>query len=331
MIIKQISWIFFLTILFVSPEINVAQSIELLQSKNYTIHWIGDLNESSDIQPNPSIFKKALTFISGKKNVRFIKPMSLARLSSEKLVVLDQGLPSIFSINFNEHDFTSFECPVCPSLVDITSMADSLLFFTDSGLGKIFYREKDKNNIKTFNENTPLQRPTGIVYSEYHRAIFVTETGAHRICVFDLAGNLIRTIGKRGVNLGEFNFPTFLAADSEGNIYIVDSMNFRVQVLNPDGDVISCFGKPGNASGYLARPKGIACDSFGHIFVVDGLFHNVQIFDRDGNFLEKFGKQGRGPGEFWMPTGILIDRQNKIYIADTYNARVQIFQLEGRI
>src|SRR4051812_41821823 len=48
---------------------------------------------------------------------------------------------------------------------------------------------------------------------------------------------LTETIGQRGVLSGEFNFPTGLAVDAEGVLFVAVSYNHRVQRITPDGGV----------------------------------------------------------------------------------------------
>lgn len=213
------------------------------------------------------------------------------------------------------------------SLVGISPGPGNGMLFTDSRLGNIYLLSKDTRSILVFNDTNKLRQPTGIAYSPVNHEIWVSETEAHCISIFDSTGKKIRSFGSRGTGPGEFNFPTSLCIDAAGNVYVVDALNFRVQIFNSEGKLLSMFGKTGNATGYFARPKGIALDSYGNIYVADALFNAVQIFDQKGNFLLSFGRQGREAGQFWMPSGISIDKEDNIYVADTYNSRIQRFKL----
>ncbi|MBN2008542.1 6-bladed beta-propeller [candidate division KSB1 bacterium] len=276
----------------------------------------------------PGFLGKLFNLVTGKQDGLLVKPMAIMSDNSNTLAVLDQGNQSVVEMNLSTHEYHSYRHPECQSLISLAALPDGRTLFTDSQLNTILVRKPSMKKSTIFNKQQPLMRPTGIIFSEVNQLVYVAETAAHRLSVFDTAGHFIKTIGQHGTKPGEFNFPTFLTTDDSGNLYIVDSMNFRVQKMNLQNENFSCFGKNGDGSGDFARPKGIACDSFGHIYVVDALFHNVQIFDNAGNFLERFGQQGTQDGEFWLPTGIFINSDNQIYIADSYNARFQIFQLE---
>ena len=134
-----------------------------------------------------------------------------------------------------------------------------------------------------------------------------------------------QTFGSRGAEPGQFNYPTNIARDREGQLYVADSMNFRIQIFTPQGRYISSFGQLGDGSGDFNRPKGIAVDSDGHVYVVEGLQDVVQIFDREGRFLLSFAEPGHGDGELWLATGIAIV-DDRIYVADSSNGRVQVFE-----
>jgi len=303
------------------------------QQKDYgkQVRWVGQYPLLNTERKSKSVLESIGDFIFGEKyQVRLTKPISILANNPDSFLVMDQANGVIFQILNNNSELPQFlknSTTNFPSLVGICSLPNNVILFTDSRLNQIYIVNNNRKNFKSFNDTISLKQPTGIAFSKVTHELWVVETGAHRISVFNEQGIRIKTIGKRGNKQGEFNYPTFIWIDKEGNVYIVDSMNFRIQIFNKRGEFVSLFGQVGDATGYFARPKGIATDSFGNIYVVDALFHNVQIFDKFGKFLYYFGQQGRGPGEFWLPIGIFIDDKDFIYVADSYNSRVQIFQL----
>ena len=267
----------------------------------------------------------------GENPTNLMRPVNLC-VHKNTFWILDQGNQSLTTIDFtNKESEKYFDSNGIgfPSLVGISKDDKGNIYYTDSQKNKIMKLNNDSKNIDFFAKNIEFNKPTGIAFSNKSKNIYICETGYHRIVVLNSGGELVYSIGTRGKEKGEFNFPTFIWIDQNGLLYVVDSMNFRVQVFDDTGKTISVFGETGDGSGNLARPKGIATDSFGHIYVVDALFHNVQVFNLNGDFLYGFGGQGRGQGEFWLPIGIYIDRSNKIYVSDSYNSRIQIFQLEN--
>ena len=299
-------------------------------TNKHVIQWVGQFpmaNKTAKTKKSGWISR----FLFGKKNdFEIIKPVAILASSPQDFSILDQGSGTIFNIKDNHKKIpkilkknkTNF-----PSLVSFSALPNYEILFTDSRLNKIFKLNEKEKKLVVLNKNLQLQQPTGIAYSKITNEIWVVETAAHKISILNEKGELIKTIGKRGVAPGEFNFPTDIWIDNSGKAYVIDSMNFRIQIFDKNGEIISIFGEPGNATGYFARPKGIATDSFGNIYITDVLYHTVQVFDISGNYLYKFGEQGRGKGQFWMPFGIYIDATNFIYVTDSYNSRIQIFKL----
>lgn len=320
--------IFVLNVFWVGQITHAQKTIGFNDTVEF-IKWV-NVYPNKDVVKQVEFKKKLGQLIFGKKELELVKPISLIGSDSSMLVVLDQTSGSIIKFNNGEMEIPTFilkQKAFFSSLVSISHFKDEAYLFTDSSEDKVYILDINNKKLKKFNNETILAQPTGIAYSSITQEVWVVETSAHQISVFDKEGNKLRTIGKRGNGDGEFNFPTFIWIDNLGNVYIVDSMNFRVQVFDKDGKVVSVFGEAGDATGYFARPKGVATDSYGNIYIADALFHTIQIFDGDGQFLYQFGSQGQGNGEFWMPSGIFIDDENYIYVADSYNARIQVFKL----
>ena len=268
--------------------------------------------------------------ITGKKHEPLRRPISLWVEKDGDFWVLDQESKTILEVEEGvgkTPHFISKKEFGFNSLVGICRFVNGTYLVTDSYMNIIFLIDPQNKICKVWNDSLVLDKPTGIGWNSMTNEVWLTETGKHRIDILNNDGKIVRYIGMRGKQPGEFNFPTHLCIDAEGNAYVVDAMNFRVQIFNKDGELISYFGSNGDATGYFASPKGISVDSYGNIYIVDALFHAVQIFNMKGDFLYSFGAQGRGNGEFWMPNGIFIDEQNNIYVADSYNSRVQCFQL----
>ncbi len=296
----------------------------------FTIQFIRSISNSNDILKDKSLGEKILDWIFGDEVKQFVRPMSIITYETERIFVLDQGGGYLVSIDTLEQKFSLFlnkDDKIFQSLVGISKFRGNSFLFTDSYQNKIYFFNLKENSIKQLNKKLELNQPTGIAYNAATNEIWVVETLNHQISILDSNGKKKRTIGSRGIEEGQFNFPTFIWIDKNGIVYVVDSMNFRLQILNSDGEVINIFGEAGDASGFFARPKGVAVDSFDHIYIVDGLYNTIQVFDKEGNFLYYFGTKGSSEGEFWLPTGIYIDSENFIYIADSYNSRIQIFKL----
>jgi streptogramin lyase len=325
--------LFMLVLVFTASALSIhAQDTAVsLKQEASRIGWIAQYPASENNAGRKKLGARIIELVTGNKNtVQLSKPLSVVASSPDSIWILDQGNEAIFRVvkkvgeipHFWEKKYMDFK-----SLVWLSEYSNKRLLFTDSYLNKVFVMDPSKKEVKPLNDTLMLEQPTGVAWSEATGEIWVVETRAHHIRIMNEYGETLKVIGKRGNGPSEFNYPTSISIDKEGNAYVVDAMNFRIQVFTKEGKLIKSFGEIGDATGYFARPKGIATDSQGNIYVADALFHTVQIFDNSGRFLYNFGSQGREKGEFWMPAGIFIDSKDFIYVADSYNSRVQVFQL----
>lgn len=139
----------------------------------------------------------------------------------------------------------------------------------------------------------------------------------------------VEVFGERGVGAGQFNYPTGMAVDSNGVLFIADSYNHRVQRITPDGGV-SPLGGRGAGRGQFLSPQGVATDPSNSFYVVEQGNHRVQKYSHDGTLLLTFGRMGTRDGEFRGPTGIAVaPHTGDIYVADAGNNRVQRFDPAG--
>ena len=128
---------------------------------------------------------------------------------------------------------------------------------------------------------------------------------------------------------GSMVWPTSVALDKAGNVYVSDEWLNRIAMFSSDGEWLGAWGTQGDADGEVDQPAGIAFDSEDNLYVVDTGNNRIQKFTKDGQFLAKWGQQGSGDGEFDMPWGIGLDADNNVYIADWRNDRIQKFAPDG--
>jgi DNA-binding beta-propeller fold protein YncE len=198
----------------------------------------------------------------------------------------------------------------------------------DAELHSVFRLDKKKGTPLGEFGHDVLKRPTGLARDAERGRVYVADTYAHDIKVFDDDGKLLKVIGQRGEGDGEFNFPTHLAF-AGGKLYVTDTLNSRIQVFDAEGNMMEKFGKLGLYVGDLVRPKGVAVDSASNIYVVESLYDNLLIFDSLGRTLMGLGGNGKGVGEFYLPSGVWTDSHDQIYIADMYNGRITVLQFLG--
>jgi DNA-binding beta-propeller fold protein YncE len=205
--------------------------------------------------------------------------------------------------------------------------ADEILV-ADAELGRVFRLGPDGKPRGEFGRGQ-LQRPTGVARDASRGRIFVADTHAHDIKVFDDAGTLLTTWGRRGEGPGELNYPIHIAL-SEGVLLVSDAMNARVQGFDHEGKPVLRVGQRGMYVGNLVRPKGVAADDEGNIYVVESMHDTLVIYDRKGQLLMSIGSTDQdGSGRFYLPAGVWVDSRNRVYVADMFNGRIAVFQFLG--
>ena len=143
---------------------------------------------------------------------------------------------------------------------------------------------------------------------------------------------LIQTVAGTAVegnSEDEFRYPSGIAVDAAGNIYIADQFNHRVQKWMPGAKVgITVAGGrgQGDAADQLDYPMGVAVDREGNLYVSDAANQRIQKFSPSNAYgITVAGGNGRGnkANQFNMPFGICLDDDGNIYVADNYNHRIQ--------
>jgi len=152
--------------------------------------------------------------------------------------------------------------------------------------------------------------------------------GIH-VTVCTLNEEYIREFGSHGEGDGEFIWPSSIALDGQGNVYISDEWLNRISIFDKDGKFLSKWGKPGSGDGELNRPSGLAIRG-GTIYVSDTRNHRVQKFSLDGKYQGQFGSLGSGQGQLNMPWGLGLDMDGNVYVADWRNDRIQKFSADGQ-
>lgn len=279
-------------------------------------------------------FRSARDLGGSKDAVKAIEaPYGVAAGSDGRVYVTSRGSVAIFDRERRSVGFIGkSEGPgKLTGAVGVAVTREGRIFVADAAARAVFSYSREGKYTATLGSPGELESPSGIAVDEGTKRIYVADMKKHRIAAYSLTDNrLIRTIGGRGTSgEGKFNFPTNLAVDSKGSLYVADTGNFRVQVFDRDGRFVRSIGKLGSLPGFFARPKGVAVDSDNHLYVVDAAFQNVQVFDVDGRLLLFFGAGGWGPGLFTLPAGIAIDGRDRIYVVDQWPGNVQLFQYVG--
>ena len=122
--------------------------------------------------------------------------------------------------------------------------------------------------------------PRGVTL--YDNQVYVCDLNNHRIQVFDLDLNFIRSIGSHGKGRGELYSPDDVKFDTAGSMYIAEYGNERVQVMDSSGHFIREFGLRGE--GKLRGPSSIViADKY--VYVSDILQHCIFVYETSGHLI----------------------------------------------
>jgi sugar lactone lactonase YvrE len=215
---------------------------------------------------------------------------------------------------------THFAAPVA-----VATVWNSEIAVSDAKLGAVA-RLNDKGEPIGVLAPEQLKRPTGLAFDRERGLLFVADTVAHDIKVFDSTGKLVNTFGSPGEGSGEFNAPTHLAF-AGGHLYVTDTFNSRIQVFDADGHHLREFGERGLYVGNLMRPKGVVMDDAGIVYVVESYFGHLLAYNKQSELLLDINGSGLKGGEFRLPSGVWTDKKGRIFVADMFNGRVVMFQL----
>jgi sugar lactone lactonase YvrE len=173
------------------------------------------------------------------------------------------------------------------------------------------------------------------------------------------ANGVITTVAGNGTNgyfgdggvakAAQFSYPSRVAVDFSGNVYIVDSGNERVRKVDANGLITTVAGN--GSYGYsgdggaatnamLNYPYGVAVDASGNIYISDINNERVRRVGANGviSTVAGNGSQGyMGDGGFAtqaklnIPRGVAIDAIGNLFIADSGNNLIRKIATNGII
>jgi tripartite motif-containing protein 71 len=133
-------------------------------------------------------------------------------------------------------------------------------------------------------------------------------------------------------------FPSGMALDPTGRLWVADTGNSRFAIFDPDGTFIEYWEHRGSGEGefLLERSNG---DGFGGIaFAPDGSFyvldvgnHRVEHFDRERKFISAWGGFGSEPGKFIDPVGLVVNSKGVVYVIDDNRNVVERYDPDGTV
>ena len=158
----------------------------------------------------------------------------------------------------------------------------------------------------------------------------VTPAGTNWV-VTTIAGSVTNAGSADGTNSAtRFHYPSGVAMDTNGNLYVADSINSTIREVTLMGTnwVVSTTAR------LASPPFGIAVDNAGNLYVPEEYNETIQIITPVGTNwvvstiggLASSSGSADGAGNaarFDFPSGIAVDSAGNIYVADTFNNTIR--------
>jgi NHL repeat-containing protein/type IX secretion system substrate protein len=196
----------------------------------------------------------------------------------------------------------------------------------------------------------------------------VAVDGSGNIIISDYQNSCIRKVNTAGIistiagngtpgysgdglaaTLAELKYPTGVAVDASGNIYVADRANNCVRKISSSG-IISTFagtgvagfggdGTPATAA-LLNEPAGVCLDGSGNVLIADENNHRIRKVNSSGIITTFAGTGADGFGgdgtpatgaAFSYPIGVNVDASGNVFVADYSNHRIRKINTSGII
>jgi len=160
-------------------------------------------------------------------------------------------------------------------------------------------------------------KPSGVAVDEDRGYVFVADSGANAIEIFDLAGG--SPTGLTSTKLEGFAFngePTAVAVDNSessaaGTVYVADVQTSTVKLFVYNGTTEEYEGAGELlASPGFSEPVGVAVDTRGNVYVADYGSTSIVVFDPTG---AELGRIETGP-YFGPPSSVAVDAAGDVFV-----------------
>ena len=192
--------------------------------------------------------------------------------------------------------------------------------------------------------------------------LYIADSENHRIRKVDAESGIITTFAGTGeegfggdggpATAAKLDWPSGVAVDAAGNVYIADQENERIRKVDAEGIITTfagsgAYGYKGDEDGIPATeaklnwPTGVAVGANGHVYIADSYNNLIREVDTEGiittiagtgrvfGFFEEPDQDDVGDGgpateaRLDWPIGIAVDAEGNVYVADRGHHRVR--------
>jgi sugar lactone lactonase YvrE len=203
--------------------------------------------------------------------------------------------------------------------------------------------------------NASFNQPSNIAIDSSGN-IYIADSANNRVRRIDAGTNIITTFagtgragfsgdGRRATE-AELAFPSSLAFDSKGNLYIGDTDNRRVRRVDARTGIITTYAGsdrrfdggedgdngPATEAAFSTLIGALIFDMSDNLFISDSFLDRVRRVDNSGRITRVAGSAGGVSGDggpainalLRTPSGLAIDKEGNLYIADRLNDRIRV-------
>ncbi len=212
-----------------------------------------------------------------------------------------------------------------------------------TGMVSTFAGSKTSGSVDGSGTSASFSHPSGVTIDASSN-VYVADVYNHKIRKITPTG-MVSTLagsGEQGSDDGSgssarFYYPTGVAVDASGNVYVADSYNRKIRKITPMGTVSTLAGSgiSGSADGSggsasFWTPNGVAVDDSGNVYVADTNNNKIRKISPAGmvSTLAGSGTLGSDDGigssaSFNKPNGVAVDTSGNVYVADTENKKIR--------
>jgi sugar lactone lactonase YvrE len=165
------------------------------------------------------------------------------------------------------------------------------------------------------------------------------------LAIFTFAGQSSRGTNDGFGSSARFGYPSGLAVDGAGNVYVADSWFHTIRKITPAGFVSTLAGMPGvggtndgpGSSAQFHTPDRLAVDTSGNVYVADYGNNTIRKVTPAGVVSTLAGCPGvtgssdgiGSSARFSSPEGVAVDALGNVYVGDATNATVRKITPDG--